>query len=65
MSIYSPKTPWFDELAKKPCLLYGGTMTAIQQIVEIDPSRRILRLEKPLRRNLVGRFARSARFGTG
>jgi hypothetical protein len=23
-------------------------MTAIQQIVEIDPSRRILRLEKPL-----------------
>ncbi|MDR2482560.1 MAG: hypothetical protein LBD08_02900 [Treponema sp.] len=35
-------------LAKKPSLLYHETMTAIQQTVEIDPSRRILRLEKPL-----------------
>jgi hypothetical protein len=29
------------------CLLYNETMTAIQQTVEIDPSRCILRLEKP------------------
>jgi hypothetical protein len=28
--------------------LYHETMTAIQQTVEIDPSRCILRLEKPL-----------------
>jgi hypothetical protein len=35
-------------LAEKPSLLYRDTMTTIQQTVEIDPSRRILRLEKPL-----------------
>jgi hypothetical protein len=35
-------------LAKKTALLYRAAMTAIQQTVEIDPSRRVLRLEKPL-----------------
>jgi hypothetical protein len=39
---------WGVGLAKKPAVLYHETMTAIQQTVDIDPNRRILRLETPL-----------------
>jgi hypothetical protein len=39
-------------LTKKPRFFYTVSMTAIQQTVEIDASRRVLRLEKPLPNNI-------------